>query len=96
MGNHVIVGVGGDRDNIPMFVQAFDAETGKLQWKWDVGTKMPDGRSVTGGTTWMPGTYDPELNHLLYWGTGNPTAGAGRISAARRQPVHLQPGGIER
>ena len=70
--NHVIVGVGGDRDNIPMFVQAFDAETGKLQWKWDVGTKMPDGRSVTGGTTWMPGTYDPELN-LLYWGTGNPT-----------------------
>ena len=25
-----------------------------------------------GGTTWMPGTYDPALN-LLYWGTGNPT-----------------------
>jgi alcohol dehydrogenase (cytochrome c) len=30
--------------------------------------------------TWMPGTYDPELN-LLYWGTGNPNpvhAGQGR------------------
>ena len=24
-----------------------------------------------GGTTWMPGTYDPELN-TLYWGTSNP------------------------
>ena len=33
-----------------------------------------------GGMTWMPGTYDPELN-LLYWGTGNPNpvhAGQGR------------------
>src|SRR5258705_192165 len=36
VGNHVIVGVGGDLDNIPMFLQAFDPETGKLQWKWDV------------------------------------------------------------
>ena len=25
-----------------------------------------------GGTTWMPGTFDPELN-TLYWGTGNPS-----------------------
>jgi alcohol dehydrogenase (cytochrome c) len=25
-----------------------------------------------GGTTWMPGTYDPDL-HTLYWGTGNPS-----------------------
>jgi alcohol dehydrogenase (cytochrome c) len=24
-----------------------------------------------GGTTWMPGTYDPELN-TVYWGTSNP------------------------
>ena len=23
-----------------------------------------------GGMTWLPGTYDPELN-LIYWGTGN-------------------------
>jgi alcohol dehydrogenase (cytochrome c) len=33
-----------------------------------------------GGMTWLPGTYDPELN-LLYWGTGNPNpvyAGQGR------------------
>jgi alcohol dehydrogenase (cytochrome c) len=25
-----------------------------------------------GGTTWMPGTYDPELN-TIFWGTGNPS-----------------------
>jgi alcohol dehydrogenase (cytochrome c) len=33
-----------------------------------------------GGMTWLPGTYDPELN-LLYWGTGNANpvmAGQGR------------------
>jgi alcohol dehydrogenase (cytochrome c) len=33
-----------------------------------------------GGMTWLPGTYDKELN-LLYWGTGNPNpvyAGQGR------------------
>ena len=24
-----------------------------------------------GGTTWITGSYDPELD-LVYWGTGNP------------------------
>lgn len=67
VGNHVIVGVGGDMDNLPMFLKAIDPDTGKLQWQWDVNTN-----GGTGGTTWIPGTYDPELN-LLYWGTGNPT-----------------------
>ena len=36
-----------------------------------------------GGMTWMPGTYDPELN-LLYWPTGNTNpvfAGQGRPGA---------------
>jgi alcohol dehydrogenase (cytochrome c) len=72
VGNHVIVGVGGDLDNLPTFVQAFDPETGKLQWKWDVDPPPGTPHATTGGTTWMPGTYDPDL-HLLYWGTGNPT-----------------------
>src|SRR6185437_3432171 len=72
VGNHVIVGVGGDMDNLPMFIQAFDPETGALQWKWDVDSAPGIHKPVTGGTTWMPGTYDPELN-LLFWGTGNPT-----------------------
>jgi alcohol dehydrogenase (cytochrome c) len=72
VGNHVIAGVGGYLDNIPMFLQAFDPETGKLQWKWDANAPVNGGHPGTGGTTWIPGTYDPELN-LLYWGTGNPT-----------------------
>ncbi len=71
VGNHVIAGVGGDLDNIPMFLQSFDPETGKLQWKWDVSPAGTPGGS-TGGTTWIPGTYDPDLN-LIFWGTGNPT-----------------------
>ena len=28
--------------------------------------------ATTGGTIWLTGTYDPDLN-LLYTGTGNPT-----------------------
>lgn len=72
VGNHVIVGVGGDMDNLPMFVQAFDPETGALQWRWNVDSAPGNQTPITGGTTWMPGTYDPKLN-LLYWGTGNPT-----------------------
>jgi alcohol dehydrogenase (cytochrome c) len=68
VGNHVIVGVGGDLDNLKMFLKSIDAETGKLQWQWDVDTDA----TTTGGTTWMAGTYDPDLN-LIYWGTGNPT-----------------------
>ncbi len=71
VGNHVIVGVGGDLDNLPIFVKSIDPETGQLQWQWNV-TPPPGPGVTTGGTTWMAGTYDPDLN-LIYWGTGNPT-----------------------
>ena len=80
VGDHVIAGVGGDLDNLPMFVQSFDPETGALQWRWDVDSAPGLHKPITGGTTWMPGTYDPKLN-LVYWGTGNPhpvLAGIGR------------------
>lgn len=91
IGNRVIVGVGGDSLDVPGFLEARDPETGKVQWHWDTApTKMgqpgsetwPNAEAMThgGGMTWMPGTYDPELN-LIYWGTGNPNpvlAGQGR------------------
>jgi alcohol dehydrogenase (cytochrome c) len=72
VGNHVIVGVGGDSDNLQGFLKSMDADTGALQWRWDA--TPPDGtpNATTGGMMWIPGTFDPELN-LLYWGTGNPT-----------------------
>jgi alcohol dehydrogenase (cytochrome c) len=80
--NHVIVGVSGDFNDLHGFIDSYEPETGKLQWRWDALPKPGEPGSETwpknsdavehgGGMTWMPGTYDPELN-LLFWGTGNP------------------------
>ncbi len=82
VGNHVIVGTGGDSLDVPGFLEAHDPETGAVQWKWwteplkrgDPGSETwPDEYSMRhgGGMTWLPGTYDPQL-HLYYLGTGNP------------------------
>ena len=88
--NHIIVGVGGDSLDNPGYLESRDPETGALQWRWNSEPQPGEPGSETwpdkdamahgGGMTWMPGTYDPELN-LLYWGTGNPNpvhAGQGR------------------
>jgi len=79
--NHILVGIGGDHLDNPGFLESRDPETGALQWKWwttprkgEPGIETwPDEYSAAHGTgqTWMPGTYDPELN-LYYLGTGNP------------------------
>jgi alcohol dehydrogenase (cytochrome c) len=82
VGNHVIVGTGGDSLDVPGFLESHDPETGAVQWKWwseplkkgDPGAETwPDEYAMRhgGGMTWIPGTYDPEL-HLYYIGTGNP------------------------
>ncbi len=81
IGNHVIAGIGGDHLDNPGFVQSFDPENGKLQWKWwttprkgEPGIETwPDEYAAAHGTgqAWIPGTYDPELN-LYVVGTGNP------------------------
>jgi alcohol dehydrogenase (cytochrome c) len=77
----VLVGTSGGDDGVRGFVSAYDARTGKLAWKfWTIpGPGEPGSASWPGdaylhggGTTWMPGTYDPELN-LIYWGTSNPS-----------------------
>lgn len=72
VGNHVIVGVSGDFDNLPGYLRSLDAETGDTQWQWDATSPAGTPNRSTGGMTWMTGTYDPTLN-LIYWGTGNPT-----------------------
>ncbi len=72
VGNHVLVGVSGDFDNLRGFLRSIDPETGKTQWEWDSTPPPGTANSTTGGMTWITGTYDPDL-HLLYWGTGNPT-----------------------
>jgi alcohol dehydrogenase (cytochrome c) len=78
--NKVIVGTSGGDDGVRGFVAAYDAETGQEAWRfWTIpgpgefGSESWPGDSykLGGGTTWMPGTYDPELN-TIYWGTSNP------------------------
>jgi alcohol dehydrogenase (cytochrome c) len=77
----VLVGTSGGDDGVRGFLAAFDAQTGKLAWRfWTIpGPGEPGSSSWPGelykhggGTTWMPGTYDPELN-TIYWGTSNPS-----------------------
>ena len=72
VGNHVLVGVSGDFDNLSGFIRSIDPETGATQWQWDSTPPVGTLNQTTGGMTWMTGTYDPDLN-LAYWGTGNPT-----------------------
>jgi alcohol dehydrogenase (cytochrome c) len=77
----VLVGTSGGDDGVRGFLAAFDAQTGKLAWRfWTIPGPGESGSSSWpgelykhgGGTTWMPGTYDPELN-TIYWGTSNPS-----------------------
>ena len=59
------------------FISAYDAQTGKLKWKFYTIAKdgEPGGDSWgklsnlfrAGGDTWITGSYDPDLN-LTYWG----------------------------
>jgi len=55
VGNHVIVGVGGDMDNLPGLLKAFDPETGAMQWEWDATPPTGTPNTTTGGMTWIPG-----------------------------------------
>jgi len=77
----VILGESGGDDGARGFVAAYNAQTGKEAWRfWTIpgpgefgNDSWPGDMYIHGGgTTWVPGTYDPELN-TLYWGTGNPS-----------------------
>ena len=82
IGNHMIVGTGNDTD-APAYLRALDPETGEEQWTFystaqnagDPGVETwadLDAARHGGGTSWIPGSYDPET-HLYLFGTGNPT-----------------------
>lgn len=75
----VIVGSSGGDSGVRGFIAAYDAATGKERWRfWTIpapgefgSSSWPANSYLYGGaTTWMPGTYDPELNSL-YWTTSN-------------------------
>jgi alcohol dehydrogenase (cytochrome c) len=76
----VLVGVSGGEAGIRGFVDAYDAASGKRAWRFytipppgDPGhdSWKSDAWKTGGGSTWVTGSYDPELN-LVYWGVGNP------------------------
>ena len=80
--DHVIVGISGDFNDLHGFIDSYDPNSGKRQWRWESlprpgqpgASSWPeksDAMEHGGGMTWVTGTYDPELN-LLYWGTANP------------------------
>jgi alcohol dehydrogenase (cytochrome c) len=77
--DEVVVGTSGGDSGVRGFVAAYHAATGKLKWRlWTIpgpeefgsGSWPGDSYLHGGATTWMPGTYDPELD-TLYWTTGN-------------------------
>jgi len=77
--DEVIVGTSGGDSGVRGFLAAYDTLTGKPKWSlWTIpapgefGSSSWPGDSYLhgGGTTWMPGTYDPELD-TLYWTTSN-------------------------
>ena len=78
--NMVVTGTAGAEFGIRGFIDAYDAATGRRVWRFYTipSAAEPGGETWgsasakrVGGSTWITGTYDPELN-LIYWGTGNP------------------------
>jgi alcohol dehydrogenase (cytochrome c) len=75
----VVAGVTGGDSAHRGYLTAFDAKTGRLRWRFYTipgpgepghDTWRGDTWKFGGGSTWMTGSYDPELD-LLYWGVGN-------------------------
>jgi alcohol dehydrogenase (cytochrome c) len=84
----VIIGISGAEYGIRGFIDAYDAKTGNRLWRFytipapddkaehakkALETWQTEKSWLTGGgSAWVTGTYDPELN-TLYWGVGNPS-----------------------
>jgi alcohol dehydrogenase (cytochrome c) len=79
----VLVGSSGAEYGVRGHLDAFELQTGRLRWRRYTVPKPGEPGSETwpregeawargGGSTWVTGTYDPQLD-LVYWGTGNPS-----------------------
>ena len=78
--DRIITGISGGEAGIRGFLDAYDAKTGKRLWRfWTIPaagekgneTWTADSWKTGAGSTWVTGSYDPDLN-LVYWGTGKP------------------------
>jgi alcohol dehydrogenase (cytochrome c) len=78
--DRVIVGVAGGEYGVRGFLDAYDAARGTRLWRFHTvpgpgepghDTWKGDSWKTGGATTWVTGSYDPDLD-LIYWGTGNP------------------------
>jgi len=76
----IIVGVSGAEYGARGYLEGYEAQTGKQLWRTytipgpgEKGSDTWPGDSAShgGGSTWVTGSYDPELD-LVFWGTGNP------------------------
>jgi alcohol dehydrogenase (cytochrome c) len=76
----IIVGVSGAEAGIRGFIDAYDSNTGEQLWRTFTVPEPGEPGSETwrgeawqtgGGSTWLTGSFDAELN-TLYWTTGNP------------------------
>jgi alcohol dehydrogenase (cytochrome c) len=80
VGDLVVVGVAGGEEGARGFLDAYRASTGERVWRWysipkrgEKGSETWVGQALEHGcgATWMPGSYDPQLD-LIYWAIGNP------------------------
>jgi PQQ-dependent dehydrogenase (methanol/ethanol family) len=78
--DRIIAGIAGGEFGIRGFIDAYDAATGKRLWRFatipgpgEFGHDTWKGESWQRGcgATWLPGSYDPDLD-LVYWAVGNP------------------------
>jgi alcohol dehydrogenase (cytochrome c) len=76
----IILGVAGGEYGVRGFIAAYDAKTGGEVWRFNTipGPGEPghetwknDAWKTGGGSVWVTGSYDADLN-LTYWGIGNP------------------------
>ncbi|HMJ82082.1 MAG TPA: PQQ-dependent dehydrogenase, methanol/ethanol family [Vicinamibacterales bacterium] len=81
VGNLVVTGTSGGDEGVRGFVAAYDQATGKEVWRFWTVPRPGEPKSETwqgkgiehpGATTWLTGTYDPQLD-TVYWPTGNPS-----------------------
>jgi alcohol dehydrogenase (cytochrome c) len=77
----LIVGMSGAEFGVRGFLDGWDPDTGKKLWRrytipgpgdkgYETWPQDDDAYKRGGGTTWITGSYDPQLD-LTYWGTGN-------------------------